>query len=227
MVHTISLKVSEKRLIEPDLVLLSIHLSINHKKMDSLLKQAKEQRGKLMAILHKYQLTSQDIRIERFHIHTNYNAQDHHRFLKANVTDYQFIQDLRITFSYEEEKLNAILNEIITSQCNVSTDISFSIKNKEAIIDDVIESLGTSAKRRAEQLLKGTDSCLDELHSVSYEVDLQALQRGSSTSCRFKEWITPIMVEEDELLIDTQPTQVKVNAEALYIWYIRKAAPSL
>lgn len=228
MENTITLKVKEERKVEPDLVIVSIQLQFNHKRMDLLLKQARNERGKLMTILQKHNLTAKDIRLEEFHINTNYNAQDHHRFLKSNVIDYQFTQNLNVTFSYEEKKINAILSEIAASKCNITTELTFSVKNKESVIDEVVESLGVSAKRRAEQLLKGTDSCLNELHNVSYEVNFQAYQRATSASCVFKEFTSFLFEEqEEEFLFDTQPSQIRITAEAIYIWYIHKCKPSL
>lgn len=229
MTNKIHVNVTEKRNISVDHVYVTIKLTFEHKKLNELLKKASSQRQQLIDILLKNEITKDQITINKMDISTIYiPSKERSAFSKKGIAGYKFNQNLVIDFPYDEDFMNRLLRKITHSLCEISLEIKFDCQHKDEILEAMIEQLGTKARKKAEQLLIGTNACLDTLSDVSYDVDPSNFLFTHSDShihYQLKEFLSPYLEDDEcdeDFFTESKPEDITLEIHATYSWVIKQ-----
>lgn len=228
MENVITLKICDKMEVEIDYVYLTIHLRLEHKKHDALLKIVAEQREELIRLFENEKISKEQIKMRKFDISVKYSNSEQGIFTKSNISGYKFVQELVVEFDYDEKLLNHIASALLHSNCNVTTEFDFDKKNKDQIINAMIEHLGEKACQRAEQLLLRTNAKLGILNNVSFNVDFDDLLGVRSTSrvgYHFEEFLSPdygVLDACGDFFSNSSPSNIVLEIEALYSWNLKE-----
>lgn len=128
-----------------------------------------------------------------------------------------------IEFDYDSEMVGKVLGAVESGFANPQLNISFTLKDKDALGDMLLEKVTKNAKRRAEIVCKAADVKLGKLLNVNYnwnEINVyskSAFDQGNTTGVLFAPTATNEALAPKT---DIQPEDISVSDSATFVWEI-------
>ena len=134
---------------------------------------------------------------------------------------YKFITGMKLSFDFESEKLNSIFSHISQSGLSPKIEVSFTVKDKETVKNNLLGEAAKDAESKAKILCKSLGVKLGTLIKVNYNWDEIIFHSPTDFDL-----CSPRAIElsEDVLCapssIDFTPDDISVEDDACFIWEI-------
>lgn len=218
MPRTITVKAIGNSSAKPDYVVLSMHLETQEMEYDKANNSAALRIQHLTETLMSLGFDKTDLKTTNFNIDTDYNNEkdrngNYHRVFNG----YNVIQDLKLSFDFDTNRLATALSAISRCISNPELSIRFTIKDATAVNEEMLRSATANAKRKAEILCEASGVELGQLIAIDYnwgELDVYSHTRYDMAD----ECLAAPMMERS---IEIEPDDIETTDTATFVWEIK------
>lgn len=216
MEKTITVKGTGNISVTPDLTIISLTLKSLDKDYDKSMEEASQKLSDLQDAISEIGFAKTDLKTTRFNVSTEYDSvRDKNGNYKSVFVGYSCIQGLKLEFDFDTKVLSKVLSAIARRIAEPELNISFSVKDKAAVNEALLESAAANAKKKAEILTKASGVKLGELININYswaELDVYSDTRyDMEAKC---------MCASDSVNMDITPDDIEVGDSATFVWTI-------
>lgn len=216
MEKTITVKGTGSVSVQPDLTIVSLTLKSLDKDYEKAMQYASEKLSALQSALENIGFAKDDLKTTSFNVNTEYESvRDKNGNYKSVFEGYACVQGLKLEFDFDTKVLSKVLSAIAACISEPQLNIRFSVKDKAAVNDALLESAAANAKKKAEVLTKASGVTLGELISINYnwaELDIY-----SDTRYEMEE---KCMCAPSSINMDIPPDDIEVGDSATFVWSI-------
>lgn len=226
MSRMIKIKGVGRATVEPDFVVLSLKVETKHKKYEAAIDENTRKISELNSALEKAGFEKDSVKTVSYNVRMDYSTyRDRKGMFQKNFEGYVCNNSLKIEFDFDSVVLGKALNAISSCFSEPQLDISFTIKDKDAVSDRLLKSAAINAKRRAEILCSGCGAELGKLISVDYDwkeinffsrADISTGGMGETTILSVPAASRPMPTQPQ-----IQPTEFNVSDSAVFVWEIK------
>lgn len=207
---------------KPDYVVIYMTIDATNKKYEKAVEEASDKIDDLSSALIKTGLEKDDLKTVDFRINIATGYKKNIRGVGETVNlGYTCTNRIKLSFDFESEKLSEVIDTITTCVSDPKINVTFTVKDEEAVKDELLKSAGTNARRRAEILCEAAGAKLGKLVSVNYNWNeisvLSPTQFGTNylgnTAQVFNE---DIMYAPKSI----QPDDIDLSDNAVFVWEI-------
>lgn len=219
MERTITMKGVGRAAVRPDFVIVSLTVEAKEKKYASAVGSAAEKISCLNKALEGAGMEPDSAKTESYQVQAKYNfARDRKNQMQRQFEGYSCVHRLKIEFDYDAELLGKALATISQSLADPQLDVSFTVKNKDAVDEELLANAAENAKRKAETLCTASGAALGKLIRIDYDwSDINIYTRAE-----------PQMGDTCALAMQTaavppvpiRPKNIDVSDSATFIWEI-------
>lgn len=219
MERRITIKGVGRATIKPDYVVLSLSIEVKEAKYANAVEKAAEKIDKLNSALEKAGFEAGSAKTANYNVKENYNmVRDRKNQMQRQFDGYICTHRLKIEFDYDMELLGKALSTITSSLAEPQLDISFTIKDKDAVNDELLSNAAKNARRKAEILCAAAGATLGKLITVDYNwSDINIL---SKADLRMEDTCAMALPTAALPPIDIMPKDINVSDTATFIWEI-------
>ena len=195
--------------VKPDLIVITMSLESIHLDYNRTMKLAAEAVEGLLKAIQSLGFVKTDLKTTNFNISTHYESyRDNDNNYKSKFDGYLCEQGLKLEFDFDTEMLSKVLTTISKANIEPRLNIQFSVKDKDAVSEELLVSATENAKRKAEILAKASGVILGDLISIEYnwgELHLYSQTRYAMEDqlMKFSEASAPSIEPEDIDVSDT------------------------
>lgn len=171
--RTITVIGKGKSVKEPDLVVLEITITILKKEFDDALESMSKLVDKLKNSLKQIGFEEDDLKTTSFMIDQEYNSVEKGIITKEHSSKFmgfEVMHGLKLEFDLDNEKISEVLNCLNNYDKNLEVELGFSVKEKEEMIKEVLESATKDAKFKAELLANASSVTLGDLIKINCSI---------------------------------------------------------
>lgn len=219
MERTITIKGVGRATIKPDYVILSLTVEAKEKKYAIAVESAAKKINKLNEVLEQAGFETGCAKTINYNVRANYNfVKDRKNQTQRQLDGYVCVHRLKIELDYNTELLGKGLSTIASSLANPQLDISFTVKDKDAVNEELLSNAAKNARKKAEVLCAASGATLGKLITIDYNwSDISFFSKADlnlQDTCAFA---MPTAVLPP---IDIQPNDINVSDTATFIWEI-------
>ena len=200
----------------PDSVVLSLTLTAQNKEYSAAVKIGSQQVEMLREAIVEAGFKADDLKTINFNVRALYEKEE---YRDGNSKRYREIfigfecrHDLKLTFDFDNDKLNAAVDTIATSLSQPKISIAFTLKDIDNFSDKILKSAARDARRKAKILCAALGVNLGRLISIDYSWDELNIRRET------------VLCQEcaisDENSFDFQPEEIKASDTVDFLWEI-------
>lgn len=201
-----------------DYIVVSLTLTNLKKDYHEVMSLESERLNLLTAQLCNCGFEKNEIKTTEFNVDSVYESEsDANGNYKEVFKGFKCIHQLKIAFDYNMTLLNQVLTAVSKSNSNPKINISFTVKDKKRISDELLKAACKDAIRKATVLCEASGYKLGALLKLDYnwnEVCFESKTEYSRPSI-FERKI--YFFDED---IDIQPEDISANDSAVFVWEI-------
>ena len=215
MEKTITVKGTGRISVQPDLTIVSLTLKSLNKDYEKAMQNASEKLSALQNALNDIGFAKEDLKTANFSVDTERKS------IRNKFGDYEYVfngyscvQVLKLEFDFDTKMLSKVLSAIATCISEPQLNVKFSVKDKTAVNDALLESAAMNAKKKAEILTKASGVTLGELIRIDYnwsEIDIY-----SGTGYEMESDFLGKPME-----VDITPENIEVGDSATFVWAIK------
>lgn len=154
--------------VPADQISLTFDLSIRNESYEETLLVSNDYNEKLKNALNKLGIS--ELKTSQFSINADYeNYQDESNHYRKRFVGYLLEQSLNCTFDLDLQKLQSILSEVALTGVDPVLNISFTIKDKESLMDQLLMLATKNAMDRSSVLAKAAGVELSEIINIDYK----------------------------------------------------------
>ena len=200
----------------PDAAVLSLTLTAQNKEYSAALKIGSQQVEMLREAIVEAGFQSDDLKTINFNVRAVYEREEVRdgaakRFREIFV-GFECRHDLKLTFDFDNEKLNAAVDTIAASLSQPKISIAFTVKDIDAFSDKILKSAARDAKRKAKILCAALGVNLGKLLEVDYS--------WSELNIRNENILLDAPPAPKESSFDFQPDEIKASDTVDFLWEI-------
>lgn len=204
--------------VKPDLIIISMDLESHQYDYEDTMKLATESINALQEAIQGVGFEKSDLKTTSFNVKTHYESyRDKDDNYKRRFDGYLCEQGLKLEFHFNTDLLAKVLNAITRASTNPQFNISFSVKDKAAVSEDLLISATENAKKKAEILAKASGVILGDLVSIDY--NWGELHLYSQTSYAMENRLMSSMAKT--YAPDIEPDDIDVSDTVTFVWEIK------
>lgn len=220
MEHLITVRGVGNTTISPDLTVILLTIEEENKNYDKAVAGAAKRINQLEEAMSKAGFPSGTVKTVRYNVRMKYDyPRDKHGNMKKEFSAYVCVHNLKIEFVCNPETLAKAIDAIMLCDASLEFNISFTVKNQEAVNEQLLKSAGESAKRKAEILCEAAGGKLGQLRTIDYnwnEINIFSptsfTQQNTDTLC--------YMAAPSIPSVEVQPEDIKLSDSATFVWEI-------
>lgn len=210
--------------VPPDRIRLLFELEECKDTYREAIKASKESVDELRRIFEKLGFDVKELKTTNFEINSVFETEKVKKDeYKQVFKGYKYSHVLKIEFDLDHDLLGKILDNVSRCECHPEFDISYTIKDKEAVKNKLLEKAVKDSRVKAEVLAKAAEMKLDELVSIDYswgELDLTTSPYGRLLDAM------PLSLEEDACYMSDEPLQlepenIRASDTVTVVWKLR------
>lgn len=218
MNRTITIKGVGKLSLKPDQTVVSLVLKNVCQNYDAAMAEAANDLNRLREAVFKIGFKKDDLKTTSFDVGAEReNERDKNGNYRWRFVGYRVTHALKLEFPFDTKLLSAVLGAIADCIADPELDVRFTVKNREAVNEALLESACRNAKSKAEILTKASGAELGELVSIDY--NWGELHFYSPTCYR----------ADDECMIkaaspgsiEIEPDDIDVSDSVTFVWEIK------
>lgn len=217
MTKTITVKGVGKVSVKPDYVIISLTLELINKEYEKAMNIASEQIDNLNKTLNDVGFEKEDLKTTNFNVRTHYESErDSEGNYKQVFAGYLVIHDLKVSFDFDMTKLAKTLTAISKCISQPNLSIRFTVKDPDAVNEELLISATKNAKRKAKTLCKAANAKLGELKTIDYNWGQLNIYSDTSYDIEYK-----VLAVERESNIEIVPDDINASDTATFVWEIK------
>ena len=159
-----------------------------------------------------------DLKTTSFDIDTEYESYEEKGNYRQRFIGYKYEHELKLEFESDNDRLGQIVYALAGSDLNPEFSISYTVKDKEAVKDDLLERSIADAKAKAAVLSNAAGVTLKDIVSIDYswgEMDFEINLLSNNLSGRNERWSCG-----DGLPMNFEPDDIAVTDTVTVVWEI-------
>ncbi len=159
----------------PDYVVITLELKAHHMEYAHAMRVGAQQVEMLREAVKDAGFSAEDLKTTNFNVDTEYENEEYkedgrtryHRVFMG----YDCRHSLKLSFDFDNERLEEAMTAIGDCLSKPEVSIAFTLKDKQALRDQILESAAQDARRKAEILCKASGVTLGDLLRIEYSWD--------------------------------------------------------
>jgi len=157
-----------------------------------------------------------ELKSTSFNINTKYESYKEKETWKQRFEGYTCLHGLKLEFGLDMQKLSATLGAIAGCDADPNFSIKFSIKDPNAVSEQLLESAAENAKWKAMVLAKAAGVKLGAIERIEYNwSDLHLFSQTNYQLCD-----TMVCEAAAPMSMDIEPEDINVSDTATVVWAI-------
>lgn len=197
---------------KPDYVIINLELEKINQSYANGYKSFASDMKKLQKLVEEIGFSKDELKTSEI------SSSQHKEFSKGKYISkgYYFASSLKLSFDFDPERLGKTLEKISKSDIKPSIDICFTVKDKEALKNQLLAAAAKDAKTKAEILCTALGAKLGQIKKIYYNWD--EIKVYSNMKYKFEECCFDSTTETDT--IDFTPEDIDLTDDASFIWEI-------
>lgn len=200
----------------PDLIVIHMDLVSKAPRYEDTMTEAASAVSHLQKAITRAGFDKTDLKTSDFSIDTEYESyRDRDENYRSRFVGYVCKQKTKLEFTLDTSKLSDVIEQISQSRANPKLSIRFTMKDPNAIEDQLLVSAAENAKKRAELLAKGAGAELGDLLQIDYtwgEIHL-----FSPTNVLYSQDV----VYSESRMPELEPDDIDVSDSATFVWSLK------
>jgi uncharacterized protein YggE len=216
MNRTITIKGTGKISVKPDLIIITMRLESHDNNYEKTMKLAAESVNNLQNAIVNAGFNKADLKTTSFNIRTHYESyRDKDNNYKSRFDGYICEQGLKLEFDFNTSVLSNVLTSIGKATVEPNLNIQFSVKDKDAINEELLIRATENARRKAEVIARASNVTLGDLISIDY--NWGDLYLYSNTSYNVEDKCLAFKASAP----DIEPDDIDVSDTVTFVWEIK------
>ena len=173
--RTIHIKGTGRASAVPDYVVITLELNAHHMEYANAMRVGAQQVEMLREAVKEAGFSAEDLKTTNFNVDTEYENEE---YKEDGRTRYHRVfmgfdcrHSLKLSFDFDNERLERAMTTIGDCLSKPEVSIAFTLKDKQALRDQILESAAQDARRKAEILCKASGVTLGDLLRIEYSWD--------------------------------------------------------
>ena len=218
MEKTIAVRGTGSVSVKPDVTVISMTLRSLDKNYDKAMAKAAAEKDALEKALAAVGFLPDDVKTVSFNVSAEHESVRGKDGTYKNVfKGYAVTHALRLTFDFDTKRLSETLSAVAASVADPDLSIRFTVKDKTAAENALLEDAAKNAREKAEVLAAASGARLGELLSISYRFEekdmMSRTQYGMDTMCLAK--------ANRAAAPSVEPEDIDLTDEASFVWALR------
>ena len=201
--------------VHPDMIRITITLEGTHKDYGEALKRSSKDTETLRDLVEGLGFAKTDLKTLSFDIDTEYESYEESGNYRQRFVGYKYEHELKLEFDSDNDRLGKIVYALAGSDINPEFSISYTVKDKEAVKNVLLEKSIADAKAKAAVLSNAAGVTLKDIVNINYswgEMDLEVSLMTNCFSNRMERWSSgdgyPMNFEPDDITVTDTVTVV-------------------
>ncbi len=217
MERTITVRGTGKASVKPDLIRVSLTLRMKDKVYAEAMTRSSKQQEALRAALGTAGFEREALKTGSFNVYPEYESvRDQKGMFRQEFTGYVCEHQMYLEFDFDTELLSRALTAIAFCVADPELNVSFTVKDREALSDALLASAAKNARARAELLAGASGVKLGQLLTIDY--NWSEVSFYSPTNYRAKMSVAACVDESVDMDID--PQNIDLSDSATFVWEI-------
>ena len=214
MDRIITVKGSAKLSLRPDQVIVSMTLTSEDRDYDAAMEQANDRLEALRDALSAEGFDRADLKTTNFRVSTEYDFHnDQHGNGRRVFRGYACTHELKLSLDFDAARLGRTLSAITGCEANPDLNVRFTVKDSEAVSDELLRQAADSALRRARVLADASGVTLGALVRIHYSW-------GGRDFFSPTEFAAGGMLRSAKASLDFTPDSIEISDDATFVWEI-------
>ncbi len=200
---------------KPDLIIITMGLENADYSYSGSMQLASGAVDAIRTALFSVGYEKDSLKTTDFNINTDYESyKDSKGNWKQKFLGYKCTHKLKLEFDFNMKRLNETLSAIASSGANPDFEINFSVKDKDAISEQLLQSAVKNASTKATVLAAAAGLSIGAVQRIDYswgELHLYSDTKMIEPLCCASEAATAL---------DIEPEDIKVNDTVTVVWAI-------
>ena len=201
----------------PDLIVLNMNLKVTEPDYEKSMRRSAELLDTLRDAIVSAGHDSKALKTTSFNINTKYENYRDNGGHKQRFVGYTCYHGLKLEFDLDMPALGATLGAVAGCEANPNFSIRFSIKDPNAVSEQLLESAIENAKWKAAILAKASGVTLGTIQRIDY--NWSELHLFSNTDMLMGDGAL-YCAEAAPMSIDIEPEEINVSDTATVVWAI-------
>lgn len=212
---------------KPDYVVINLTVDATHKKYEKAVEEASDKINKLSNALINIGFEKDALKISDFKVNVATGYKKNLKGVNEMVkTGFICVNRMKLAFDFDNEKLSKAVETITDCVAEPRLNITFTVKDEEAVKDELLKSAGSNAKRRAEILCESAGGKLGNLITVDYHWNQLSILSPTSYHSNDIGATTGILYDVNQKTVpllapkSIQPEDIELHDDAIFVWEI-------
>ncbi len=217
MSRTIAVKGVGSLRLKPDYVVIGLELEAKDEVYERAMSLSSERIDELTKALTEVGFGKDELKTTGFHVRADYRSEQNDQGNYVQVFDgYVCHTSLKLSFDLEMQKLGETISAIGSCRGAPEMNISFTVKEPEAVKSHLLKAAADNARGKAEVLCAASNVHLGELQRIEYNwSETPAYSRTAVTADRL---VMPMM--KNAFRAEMSPEEIELSDSAAFIWEI-------
>ena len=215
--RTIHIKGTGTASATPDYIVITLELIAHHMEYANAMRVGAQQVEMLREAVKEAGFSAEDLKTTNFGVDTEYENEEYkedgrtryHRIFMG----YDCKHSLKLSFDFDNERLEKAMTAIGDCLSKPEVSIAFTLKDKQALRDQILESAAQDAHRKAEILCKSSGVALGELLRIEYSWEEAHISHYFDMKIQCCEAVAPSY--------DFHPDDIEAGDTVDFYWEIR------
>ena len=203
----------------PDTTRITMTLAGMLPEYGDALKKSSEDTELLRELLKGFGFRETDLKTLRFDIDTEYESYKDRGVYKERLVGYSWRHQMKVEFDSDNIRLGKILAALAGSRAKPEFRISYTVKDPEAVKNELLEKAVADARKKAEVLAGAASLALGSIQTVDYswgKVDLEVSPMNQMVKMSEIE----AAGEADAFAMNIEPDDIEMSDTVTVVWEI-------
>lgn len=203
--------------VKPDLIIITMNLESQQLEYDQTMQFAADSVNIITSAIESVGFDKKDLKTTSFNVRTHYESyRDKDNNYKSKFDGYVCEQGLKLEFDFEPKVMSDVLSAIAKTSVNPKLNIQFSVKDKDAVSEELLAQATENARKKAEILSKASGVDLGKLINIDY--NWGELHLYSPTRYDMED---RCMVMESSYAPEIEPDDINASDTVTFVWEIK------
>ena len=198
----------------PDLIVLTMNIEVTEPNYEKTMRRGTEVIDTLRAAIVSAGHDGKELKTTSFNINTKHESYKEKDVWKQHFVGYTCSHGLKLEFDLDMPKLGATLGAIAGCDAEPNFNIKFSIKDPNAVSEQLLENAVENAKWKATVLAKAAGVKLGEIQRIDY--NWSEVHLFSPTNYQFSDAM--VCEAAAPMSIEIEPEDINVSDTATVVW---------
>ena len=212
---------------KPDYVIINLTIDATNKKYEKAVEEATEKINKLSDTLIDIGFEKNDLKTADFRVNVATGYKKNLKGVNEMVkTGFSCVNRMKLAFDFDNEKLSKAVEAITECIAEPRLNITFTVKDEEAVKDELLKSAGANARRRAEILCESAGGKLGNLITVNYNWNQISILSPTRYHSDDIGGTTDVLLDNSSASMpmfapkSIQPEDIELHDDAVFVWEI-------